>query len=112
MALADLPASLWRPIDRSLLGRALAEYRSAQTANEERPEAQVNLGILSIRSGEPEAARTAYRKAIDRAPYFLPAYANLADLERSLGRDAEAVILLREALRDFGNLNLFFTVAD
>jgi Flp pilus assembly protein TadD len=35
---------------------------------------------------------------MELAPYFVPAYANLADLERQLGRDAEAVQWLRQAV--------------
>ena len=97
-SLADLPASIWRPAERSLLARGLAEYRAAQEANAERPEAQVNLGVLSVQYGEMEAARASYLRALDRAPYFVPAYANLADLERALGRDEAAVGWLRQAL--------------
>ena len=97
-ALADLPPSILRPADRSLLARGLAEYRAAQEANAERPEAQVNLGTLSAQYGELESARASYMRALDQAPYFVPAYANLADLERALGRDEEAVVWLRQAV--------------
>ncbi len=97
-ALADLPASIVRPADRSLLARGLAEYRAAQEANAERPEAQVNLGTLAVQYGELASARTSYLRALAQAPYFVPAYANLADLERALGRDEEAVVWLRKAV--------------
>jgi predicted CXXCH cytochrome family protein len=97
-ALVDLPASIWRPSDRSLLARGLAEYRAAQEVNAERPEAQVSLGVLAAQYGELESARASYLRALDQAPYFVPAYANLADLERALGRDEAAVGWLRQAL--------------
>jgi predicted CXXCH cytochrome family protein len=97
-ALVDLPAELWRPADRAVLARALREYRSTQEANAERPEAQVSLGLLSVQYGELDAARIAYQRAIESAPYFVPAYANLADLERMQGRDAESVAALRRAV--------------
>jgi predicted CXXCH cytochrome family protein len=98
IALSDLPASIWRPADRSVLAGALEEYRAAQHVNAERPESQVNLGVLAVRYGELDAARAAYQRALELAPYFVPAYANLADLERALGRDAEAIVWLRRAL--------------
>lgn len=97
-ALVDLPKELWRPADRAVLARALREYRAAQEANAERPEAQVNLGLLSVHYGDFDAARAAYQRAIELAPYFVPAWANLADLERMLGRDAQAVAWLRQAV--------------
>jgi predicted CXXCH cytochrome family protein len=97
-ALADVPAEQWRPADRAVLARALREHRARLVANAERPEAQVALGLLSVHYGEPDAARAAYQRAMELAPYFVPAYANLADLERQLGRDAEAVQWLRHAV--------------
>jgi predicted CXXCH cytochrome family protein len=97
-ALADLPAESWRPADRAILARALGEHRATLKANAERPEAQVGLGLLSVHYGELDRARAAYRRAIEFAPYFVPAYANLADLERMVGRDAEAVQWLRRAV--------------
>lgn len=97
-ALADLPNQQWRPADRAVLARALRDYRAAQQANAERPDAQANLGLLSVHYGELDAARVAYLRAIELAPYFVPAYANLADLERMLERDAAAVVWLRRAV--------------
>ncbi|MFP6655449.1 MAG: multiheme c-type cytochrome [Myxococcota bacterium] len=97
-ALTDLPPSTLRPADRSLLARALSEYRASQEANAERPEAQVNLGVLAVQYGDLDAARSAYLRALERAAYFVPAYANLADLERIVGRDQAAVDWLRQAL--------------
>jgi predicted CXXCH cytochrome family protein len=97
-ALADLPPQIGRPADRSRLARALREYRQAQEANAERPEAQVNLGSIAGRLGDAEGARAAYERAMKQAPYFVPAYVNLADLERALGRDEESLARLREAV--------------
>jgi tetratricopeptide (TPR) repeat protein len=97
-ALVDLPAETWRPADRAVLARALREYRAAQEINAERPEAQVSLALLSVHYGELDAARAAYERAIELAPYFIPAYVNLADLERMQGNDAEAIAKLRRAV--------------
>jgi predicted CXXCH cytochrome family protein len=97
-AMTGLPSSTLRPADRSRLAGVLSEYRATQEVNAERPEAQVNLGVLSVQYGDLEAARSAYLRALERGPYFVPAYANLADLERILGRDEEAVEWLRQGL--------------
>jgi len=98
LAMAQLPPAILRPVDRSILARVLREYRGAQDVNAERPEAQVNLGILSVQVRELETARTAYQRALELAPYFVPAYVNLADLERMLGDDEASVGWLRQAL--------------
>jgi tetratricopeptide (TPR) repeat protein len=97
-ALAEVPAASWRPADRAVFARTLREYRAVQEENAERPDAQVNLGLLAVYAGDLAGARADYQRAIDESPYFVPAYANLADLERMQGRDPEAVALLRQAL--------------
>ena len=97
-ALADIPKEYWKANDRMALAGALAERRATLEFNAERPEAQVGLGILAMSYGENAKARHAYQRAIDRTPYFAPAYANLADLERTEGRHAESVGLLRKAV--------------
>ena len=96
--LADVPPSLWRPADRVALADGLAEYRAAQLAQSDRPEAHVNLALLHLALGEPNEARRAYETALRLAPWFVPAAANLADLERAEGREQEAEARLRSAL--------------
>ena len=97
-ALADVPSNVWRPGDVAALTQGLGEYRAAQMANAERPEAQVNLGILSLRQGDSSSARESYERAIALAPYFVPARVNLADLERAEGNEPEAIAQLQAAL--------------
>ena len=97
-ALSALPPDALRPHERSILARGLREYRAAQEANAERPEAQVNLGTLAARFGDAAGARAGFEKAIARAPYFVPAHVNLADLARAEGNEAEALGHLRRAL--------------
>lgn len=97
-ALADTPANRWRPADGAALARGLREYRAAQEANQERVEVQVNLGMLAMRQGDLAGARKAYGKAIERAPYFVPAHVNLAELERLEGNESASVAELRAAL--------------
>ena len=96
--LADVPAELWTPPQRTRLAAALGAYRAAQAVNADRPEAHVNLGGLAALQGDPETARSEYRIALRLAPWFVPAYVNLADLERAAGREDAAEAALREAL--------------
>ncbi len=96
--LADVPASLFRPAERSLLASALADYRAAQETTADRPEALVNLALLHTTQGDQGAARRAYQEALRSSPWFVPAWVNLADLERSQGREDAAEVALRKAL--------------
>ena len=93
--LADVPPSLWPPGARAAQDRALREYRDAQALHADRPEAQLNLGLLEARAGSRGRAEAAYRRALELEPAFVPAAVNLADLHRLQGRDVEAEALLR-----------------
>jgi len=78
--------------------RATAEYLAAQRFNGDRADARTNLGSFEARRGDVPAGERELRRAIAVDPHFVPAYANLADLYRSLGREAEAQRILREGL--------------
>jgi Flp pilus assembly protein TadD len=82
------------------LAPALGEYRSAQEANADRPEALLNLGWLAALRNDLAGAEASYRNALRLDPGFAPAYVNLADLYRLQGRDAEGETLLRRAPDD------------
>jgi tetratricopeptide (TPR) repeat protein len=97
-ALTEVPADALSPGDRSAHADALAEWRAAQAANADRPDAHVNLGALHARFGDRAAARAEYETALRIGPWFVPAYLNLADLLREEERDAEAEPLLRRAV--------------
>ena len=56
------------------------------------------LGGFHARRGETEEAEAEYQAALRLSPAYGPAAANLADLYRQLGRDADAESVLRQAL--------------
>ena len=97
-ALAGVPRSLLRAGGWGRAReRALAELRRAELHNADEPSAHVNLALIELAEGRPEAAEAAYRRALEVGPYFLPATVNLADLLRAQGRDEEGERLLRRA---------------
>ncbi len=97
-ALAPVPPDQVPDAERAALAAALAEYRAAQLVVADRPEGQLNLGVLDAEGGDARAAEERYRRAIRIAPALPAAYVNLADLHRAQGRDAAAETVLREGL--------------
>ena len=98
LALADVPPELLPEHDRAALETSLTEYRDAQWANADRPEAHLNLGILAAARGNTRRATAAYERAIALEPGFVAAHVNLADLHRATGRDDYAEQALTRAL--------------
>ena len=95
--------------------RALVLLRKAAASGASDSELQVRLGFLEQRSGQNELARSAYEAALKSDPYEPTALANLAVLDASSGKLAEAVHLLdRLATADpsqtSAGLNLAFIV--
>ena len=80
------------------LAGGLEEVAISESVNADRPESNLNLGLLAISAGEPEVAEGAYRQALRLDSRFVPAYANLADLYRQQGRESEAMAQLRAGL--------------
>jgi Flp pilus assembly protein TadD len=99
---ASLLAGVSRPslsaAQQAALESALQEYVGAQRINADRPEAQLNLGLLYMRKGEFDKAENHYRQALKLQPSFAPAAVNLADMLRARKRDREGEKVLREAL--------------
>ena len=83
---------------RKALAPALAEYRESQLTSAERPESWLSLGVLDGLLGDSDAAERDYRQALALDPEFTPTYANLADLYRALGRDADGRAVLEQGL--------------
>jgi tetratricopeptide (TPR) repeat protein len=83
----------------SALDKSLDEYIASQQTNADRPEANMNLGVLFAELGRFNDSDAKYRKALEIQPSFVQAYVNLADLYRLQGRDNQGEELLREALK-------------
>lgn len=98
--LSEVPASEMAEGQRIAFDRALDEFFQAQRANAERPESHANLGVVFVRLGRLDEARRAYEAALRVGPWFVPAYANLADLLRAQNRDDEGERVLRRGLRE------------
>jgi len=96
--LGDIAPSALGADDGRRLARALAEYRAVQLANADRPSSHVNLALMALRRGDLAGARTSYEAALRVGPWFVPAYVNLADLDRHEGREKDAEARLRSGL--------------
>ncbi len=97
-AFADVPDAELATEARAAFDRSLDDFFLAQRSNAERPESHVNLGVVNVRRGRLAEARRDYETALRLAPWFLPAYVNLADLLRQQGQDDEGEAVLRRAL--------------
>jgi predicted CXXCH cytochrome family protein len=96
--LASVSVARLSPDERQRFEVAAREYVEVQRFSADRPEARVTLGAFFAQRGEPDKAEAEYRAAIKLAPRSTPAYVNLADLYRGLGRDKEGETILRDAL--------------
>jgi len=96
--LAPLADDAFEPVALEAFRKAAAEYVAAERFNADRPEHRTNLGGFLAERGETVAAEAEYQAALKLDPRFVPAWANLADLRRLQGREAEAEAALREGL--------------
>ena len=96
--LAGAPASALAPERNRALRAALEEYERALRAEADRPEALTTLGYLYARLGRIADAEKVLQTSMRLAPYFIPAYVNLADIRRAQERDGEGESILRAAL--------------
>jgi predicted CXXCH cytochrome family protein len=91
------PANL-SPSAGNALRQALADYVEIQRFNADRPEARLNLGNLYADAGDFATAEDQFRAALALAPAFVPAWNNLADVQRATGDEAGAEETLRAGL--------------
>ncbi len=85
---------------QSVLDRAEGEFVAAQRYNADRADARARLGTFMALHGDVDGAASQLLGAIRSDPFFIPAYANLADVYRAEGpsHDADAEAILRRGL--------------
>jgi len=99
--LAPIPMASLTDAQQELLWKVSDEYVAALRVNEDHPTARTNLADFYMRRGMPVEAETAYRGVIAFDPTYLPAYLNLADLYRAMGRDRDGEATLLQGLSVF-----------
>jgi predicted CXXCH cytochrome family protein len=97
-ALSDIRPAQVEPEHRETLERAFEAYAASERSNADRAEHRVNLGEFRFRQGDIASAEAEFGAAIERDPSFVPAYANLADMYRVLGREDDAERTLRRGI--------------
>jgi predicted CXXCH cytochrome family protein len=100
--LASVPPEHRPAADAERFARAASELIAAEQLNADRPDARTTLGNFYTRQGDAATAEAEYRAAIRLDPSFSAAAVNLSDLYRHLGRDADGVRVLHEALARSG----------
>lgn len=96
--LAPVKAHAADPRLAANLEHATQEY-VAEELNADRPESHLDLALLFAKRKEVREAEAQLKEALSLDPTFVPAAVNLADLERSLGREADGEATLRAALQ-------------
>ena len=97
-ALAGVDPQTITQEQRSAFATAYQELIAAELIDADRPEAHLNLGLVKMRRKQLDEAEAEYRTALRLDPKFVPAMANLADLDRERGMDKEGAELLRAAI--------------
>jgi predicted CXXCH cytochrome family protein len=83
---------------RSAFSTAYQELVAGEMIDTDRPETHLNLGLMKMRRRQFNEAEAEYRTALRLDPKFVPAMANLADLDRERGMDKEGAELLRATI--------------
>jgi len=105
--LAGVPDAQLDASQRAARDRAFETYRQAQQAIADRPESHFDLGVVYVERGDLAAAEPAFRQALKLQPDFVPAYVNLSDMYRAMGREEDAEKVIDEGLKVApGNANL------
>ncbi len=97
-ALAGVDPQTMTPEQRSSFTLAYQELIAGEMINSDRPETHLNLGLVKMRRKQLNEAEAEYRTALRLDQKFVPAMANLADLDRERGMDKEGAELLRHAI--------------
>ena len=96
--LAPIPRAGLPPGQVRILDRAIAEYEQVLQATMDHPSAHLAMARLHADQGRAAEAEQALRTALRIGPWFVPAWANLADFHRSQGQEEQGEAVLREAL--------------
>jgi Flp pilus assembly protein TadD len=99
-ALAPLRDDAFDELSLAQFRTAANEFVEAERFNADRPEHRTNLGSFFAERGDAASAETELRAALALDRRFVPAWVNLADLMRLLGREPEADATLREGLAE------------
>lgn len=97
-ALLPVPVSAIGERFRQARAKAIAEYEQTLLLNADQAQSLVALAELRASQGSIEGAMVAFEQSMSRHPYFLPAYANSADLHRQVGDEQGAERVLRRGL--------------
>lgn len=96
---------------KSRFDAVLNEYLLVQKNLSHRPEGYLNRGIILAQTGKQQEAEQLYLKGIALFPKFIPFYANLADLYRSLNNEAMAKAYIDRGLQlQPGNADLHYAL--
>ena len=96
--LAPVRAEQLNPEQHAAFERAADEYVETQRYNADRAEGRLNLGTFYANRGDLVKAEEEIKNAIKLDPLFIPAYVNLADIDRLRGRDDDGVRILHDGL--------------
>jgi predicted CXXCH cytochrome family protein len=97
--LAGVPGDWISPPQARRIAEVVEEYVQAEKLNDDRPEAHLNIGLVYAARNQFSKAAAEYLTAIGLDSAFIPAYANLADVYRAQGREADAERTLEQGLR-------------
>jgi predicted CXXCH cytochrome family protein len=100
-ALADTMVGA-TPAERQAFERAAAEFETTHHYSADRAESRAALGNFYARQARYEEAERGLEAALALDPGFVPAYVNLADLQRETARDADSERTLRRGLAQAG----------
>ena len=92
----ELAEALHASDDPQIRAEAEQQYRLAVEANPSDPKAAARLGDIEVEKGDPDAAATHYRKALQLQSGFEEAAIGLANVYSEKGDQAEAISLLKE----------------
>lgn len=103
-SLADAPIDSYPHNIQQQFDKVLNDYLNSERFNADRPESLANLAALHQQRGEISKAEGLFKLALARAPYYTPAYVNLADLYRATEREQAAEALLRDGIQNVSTL--------